>query len=306
MMTFGRQAKLGRFLIKKRDDVIASINNGKSYFKATASSALTAEQAQFHRLAYLGASYSLFESYLLDIAEEFLHCFPEKMKNSDMKLHDALKGSNVLISEMVEKQTGQLGYKSFTNITEVVAGYFNNKPFTDPSLEIVQEFKATRDIYLHNAGRWNAIYAAKAGPRARGEPFRGPLPLDDAYLDAGVDALIAFVKAFHDHGPRQWERFNKTKAFTDMWQKSALDRLVSFNAGWEVVKGEDDLVRPKDAVLDWGWSGSEKYLLDFFLTIYSTDHPRKTSELRQALERWPAETPSGQIILSWLASPFYF
>ena len=305
MFTYGRQASLGKFLINKKDTTIAALKNGQNYYRSTQSLNINDEQLEFHRTAYLGASYSLFESYLLDIFEEILKCFPDRSKNTDIKFHDALKGTGLLISEMADKQAHQLGYKSFVDIVSSVANYFHCD-FNVPSLEIVQEFKATRDIYLHNSGRWNVIYQRKAGPKARKEPLNNqPLPLNNQYIEDGVSALIDFIETFHKQGPKQMERYNRTKAFAEMWKKSALEPLISFDDAWEVEP--NDMIRPKDILYTHGWSGSEKYLVDFFLIIFGgKNHKSVESDVHEALRRWPPETTSGQIVLSWLEYPFTF
>jgi hypothetical protein len=304
-MTFGRQATLGSFLIKKRDEVVRAITTGKQYLAETATLSLSPESQSFHHQAYLGAIYSTFEGYLLDTAEEMLACFPEKLRDSDIKLQDVVKPQSDFISDMVEKQTDSLSYKRFQAITEVVMKYFQPKPFVSAAMPVVQEFKATRDIYVHNSGRWNAIYSAKAGPNARKEPRRGPLPLDHAYLEAGTDAAIAFVNDFHAQGPRQYERFNKTKAFGEMWKASALEKIMTFSDAWS-VEASTDIARPTEKALGWAWSHSEKYLFDFFLAIFSKSHPALNSSIQDAITRWPIDTPSGQVMLSWMRSPFYF
>ncbi|MDA9433522.1 hypothetical protein [Bradyrhizobium sp. CCBAU 51627] len=306
MMTFGRQATLGKFLIKKRDETIKELNKATSYLALTSSWSLTPDHETFHHQAYLGAVYSAFEGYLLDIASEMLECFPDKLKDSDIKLQDYVKNANDFIVTMVEKQTDSLGYKRFEVISETVMKYFQPKPFKSTALPVVQEFKATRDLYVHNGGRWNAIYQSKAGPNARTEPSSGkPLPLDVAYLKAGTDAAITFINDFHAQGPRQYERYTRVKAFEQMWTTSALESVMKFTDAWS-VEAKIDMARPSELALSWAWSHSEKRLFDFFLAIYAPDHPDVKYTIQEAIARWPVETDSGQVMLSWLRSPFYF
>jgi hypothetical protein len=58
--------------------------------------------------------------------------------------------------------------------------------------------------------------------------------------------------------------------------------------------------------MNWAWSHSEKRLFDFFLTIFDPKHPDLKYTIQEAIARWPVETKSGQVMLSWLRSPFYF
>lgn len=307
MLTLGRQAGLGKFLISTRDRVVADLRSAEACLDGMATVSSGAPNIEFLNVASLGASYSYFEAYFLDIAEEMLRCFPEKMKNSDIKLHDALKDSSALIDVMADKQMNQLGYKKFTDVLSVVHSYFNDKTFSSTCYDQVSEFKATRDVYFHNGGYWNSIYQTKAGPNARPEPHpRRPLPLDNTYLKQGLAAMITVVTDFHASGPRQMERFNRAKSFAEMWKMCALNPLVQLNDAWDIdLRG--DMVRPKEKAETWGWSGSENYLYDFFKLIYGGKRSEgRNSELHEALYRWPAASPSGQIIMSWLSSPFYF
>ena len=304
MMTFGRQAQLASFLLDKKQEALKALDVGKKYLTGTSSLTLPKDQTSFHRQAYLTAIYSRFEGYLLDVAGEMLMCFPEKLKNSDMKLHDFIEQPADFLTMTVDKQTDSLGYKRFEVITKTVMQYFSSKPFSSASQPIVQELKATRDIYVHNGGRWNTIYANKAGPNAR-QGVHGMLHLDETYLTAGTDALIAFINDFHNAGPRQYQRYTPEFAFQRMWEATALERIIPFAKAWSVDSAEH-IVRPKEEALEWAWSGSEKYLYDFFLTIYSPDYPAITSKLQKAFDRWPVETPSGLVMQSWFRSPFYF
>ena len=102
-------------------------------------------------------STSAFEGYLLDIASEMLACFPEKLKDNDIKLQDYVKNANDSIVMMVEQQTDSLGFKRFEAISETVMKYFQPKPFKSTALPVVQEFKATRDLFGLSAQASNAV-----------------------------------------------------------------------------------------------------------------------------------------------------
>jgi hypothetical protein len=55
MMTFGRQAQLGAFLVGKRDEAIKALSAGQGYLTDTSSLSLAADRQSFHLQAYLGA-----------------------------------------------------------------------------------------------------------------------------------------------------------------------------------------------------------------------------------------------------------
>lgn len=305
MFTFGKQAGLGKFLVERRDETIKALTTGKQYIANTEAGSLPPEQRAFHYQGYLGAIYSAFEGYLLDVAVEVLECFPQKLKDSDIKLSDYTNNPHDFVSHMVDRQMNALGYKRFEMIAETVMKYFQPKPLRSTALPVVQELKATRDLYVHNKGYWNTTYHGKAGPNARTEPQRGPLPLDLNYLSAGTDAALIFVKDFHDQGPRQYERCNKKLAFQQMWEATYLNTVMPFSRCW-MVESANDMVRPSADGLGWGWSSSEKMLFDFFLSIFNPDHPDIETKIQDVIGRWPIGSREGQVILSWMRSPFYF
>jgi hypothetical protein len=306
MMAFGRQAKLGRFLLAKRDETIKSLSTGKGYLGSVNTLELDPDQAAFHLISYVSGIYSLFEGYLLDLASEMLHCFPDKLRDSEYRLKDLVTAPGDFLVNTVEKQIDTLGYKRFDVIVEKVMALFQSKPFTSPSIAAVQEFKATRDLYVHNRGEWNATYAAKAGSAARRDPGRGkPMPLDQAYVEAATDAMTQLIVDFHAHGPRQYERFTRVRALEEMWGATALAEIMSFSEAW-TVEHKSDIARPTSRATDWAWSHSERPLYDFFLRIYSDRYPGASNDLHYAVERWPVSSSSGQVILSWMRDPFFF
>lgn len=305
MFTFGRQAKLGRFLTSKRDETVQSLTTGKAYLASAAAAGLPADQVTFHHSSYISGVYGVFEGYLLDLVSEMLHCFPDRLKESDYKLKDFVNEPSDFLASVIEKQTDSMGYKRFDVIVSNAMALFHSKPLVSPAIASVQEFKATRDLYVHNRGIWNTTYAGKAGPSRRQRPSQGPLPIDRAYLEAGTDAMITLVKGFHDQGPRQYERFTNLKAFEEMWKASALEGVLSFSDAWTPVPASD-LARPTDAAINRAWSHSEQYLWDFFLRIYNDTRDDAKTPLEQVFVRWPMNTRSAQVVLSWLRDPFQF
>ena len=306
MMTFGRQAKLGGLLIAKRDQALKSLTIGKSYLASIKTLGLNSDQSTFHLSSYVSGIYSLFEGYLLDLASEMLFCFPDKLRDSEYRLKDLVSEPGDFLANTVEKQIDALGYKRFDVIVEKVMALFQSKPFSSPSIVVVQEFKATRDLYVHNRGEWNSTYAAKAGPTARRDPGRGkPLPLDQSYVEAATDAMIQLITDFHAQGPRQYERFTRVRALEGMWGATALSGIMAFSKAW-AVEPALDIARPTSEATEWGWSHSERPLYDFFLRIYSDHYPGASNDLHYAIERWPVSSTSGQVILSWARDPFFF
>lgn len=306
MMTFGRQAKLAGFLIAKRDETVKSLSIGKGYLASVNTLGLNPNQVTFHLSSYVSGVYSLFEGYLLDLASEMLLCFPDKLRDSEYRLKDLVMEPGDFLANTVEKQIDALGYKRFDVIVERVMALFQGKPFSSPSVMVVQEFKATRDLYVHNRGEWNSTYAAKAGSAARRDPGRGkPMPLDQAYVEAATVAMLRLIADFHAQGPRQYERFTRVKALKEMWAATALAEIMPFSDAW-TVDHASDIPRPNSRATGWAWSHSERALYDFFLRIYSDRYPGASNDLHYAIERWPVSSRSGQVILSWARDPFFF
>jgi hypothetical protein len=117
---------------------------------------------------------------------------PEKLRNSDIKLKDVSIGTSALLQEAVEKQIDQLFYQRFDSTVEALSAFFTNTAIAHSSKDDVTELKATRDIYVHNAGIINGAYHRKAGPKARQADFHTKkLALDDSYLVNATESTIS-------------------------------------------------------------------------------------------------------------------
>jgi len=306
-MAFGRQAKLGAYVKKEHREALANIKTSLRYYKVVlASGALDQRLLDFHNAIYLTGLMSIVESFVTNLATEILLSFPDKLRNSDIKLKDAFQGASIysLIDRSVERQVTTQVYAGFTEMTAEIAKLFERRPFADLSIEEVAELKATRDVYVHNQGRVNERYLAKAGSKARKERIGDRLPLTREYLLGGARSIEQFLHAFYKHGPKKFERYGKARAFKAMWNETALSTVLPFEDAWRVVN--DDLVRPKELATGWAWSHSEKPLYDFFLAVYSVGNPHRQADVIEALARWPAQTKEGQVIISWMDDPFFF
>ena len=165
--------------------------------------------------------------------------------------------------------------------------------------------KATRDVYTHSNGTSNKTYQRKASSFAREELGR-KLPLHDDYLLNARDKIEELINSYHSNGPSKFLSYNRVRAFEEMWTVTCLGKLVPFNDAWEIT--DNDMVRPKE--ISWAWSGGEQALYDFFRQIYNSFHTSKHGPdhnfLAYASRIWPADTPEGQVLRSWIDAQFHF
>lgn len=287
---------------------IKNIEDGEYYLEYIKSNLeLSSVQKNIQHTFYLFGMVSYLESFFADVLNANLISFPNKIEDKGLKLETVGKYGSALgiIKYAAEKYSNELNYKPFKELIAILSDAYSIKSALNEDLiECVNEVKCTRDIYSHNGGIINEIYERKAGMKAR-RPDNKKLPLTDIYIKESTTKIRELIISFYESAS-SFKRYDKVYAFEEMWKYTKLNRVLEFNTIWEIAddslsKGER-LVRPKEFGKSWAWSSSEQVLYDFFEHIYSS----AKIDFIYLIKRWPAETAEGQVILSWLDSPFYF
>lgn len=305
LMTVGRRATLSELLNTKKDEALNKLATAKNYDSSMRKSGLQKLEVGFHDEILLMGVCSIAEIFLTDITSEFLVCFPGGLESKQFSLESlASRGSaSSLLREVAEIEINSISYKPFPEMLQRLQNIFNFKqPLNEKLVGEFNEIKCTRDVYVHGNGKANRLYIRKAGNMARAK-LNDDLPLGESYISAAIDKSEELINKFFSAGPANYLKFGKVRAFREMWEASFLNMVMPFDCAW---KGGGSIVRPTQKAIGWGWSSSEKALFDFFLGIFNFSHKELTSGLVETLGRFPPSTPEGQIIISWLDSPFYF
>jgi hypothetical protein len=306
LLTVARRAGLGKFLTKSMYEAISKLSAAKAYDTAVRQANLGNAEMQFHDSILLMGICSILESFLTDVSVEFLICFPGRLESKQFQLDSLVKRGSVsgLLREAAEKEINNVSYRVFPEMFDYMHSLFSPKIQIDKRLvEEANEMKCTRDVYVHGNGKCNAVYLRKVGTLARAK-IDDILPLGKDYLNSVIDKATSLITEFFNSGPSQFLTYGKTRAFREMWDATHLKSVMEFDAAW-TVEG-DDMVRPKEKAFQWAWSHSEKALLDFFLGVFSTTHPERSTDTIVALKKFPPATEEGQVILSWMDAPFWF
>jgi hypothetical protein len=305
LLTVARRANLGAHVVKDKTFACERLACARTYVDSVATGIqLVPQQLQFHYSTCLVGIVSIAEAYMQDATQEFIVCHPGHIANKALDLNQLVANGSVLytICDAAERTVRDLAYQAFPKLAKACIRMFNTKAELDERLlDRVNEIKCTRDLIVHNSGRVNAIYLHKTGSSARAG-LGETIPLTYDYVRGASTALEQFVEEFFRLGPARYADRGKTRAFREMWEATSLQNLVSFDSAW-IVEGEN-MVRPKK--VDWAWSSSEKALYDFFLGIYSSNNPERTTDVIEALRLWPPPYRESRVITSWLESPFSF
>jgi hypothetical protein len=307
LLTVARKAKLGQVTKKNFVQTKEKLQLSKEYnVKVFNHIKNDKKQLYFHFSVFLTGIVSILEAYITDTFLEYLLCYPGFLDEKNIKLDDIAKSGSIgqVIKTLAEKTITNFSYKSFSEYHEKFAKCIDLEgTLPKKLLNEISEIKATRDIYVHANGRCNDIYLKKSGTLSRAS-IGEELPLSIVYIEKAIKKIDRYVSDVYNLIPARIKNCGSLNAFKDMWDLSHMSSVLSFDDAWETVS--DSMIRPKSEALEWGWSSSEKAAFDFFLGIYSPQHPRRETDLMYALYRWPPDTSVGKVIISWMDSPFWF
>lgn len=308
LVNVARRAKLGYTTKKGYDQAIQKLNIAKKYNKKI-STILSKDDHyfEFHSANYLIGLLSIMEAYISDALFEFLVCYPGHANDKNISFDTIAKTGSIaeLAKSGAQKKINELSYKKFSEYHEGFSSILGLKRGIDINLlNIIAEIKATRDIFVHANGVCNEIYLQKSGSLARATIGKR-LTIDSNYIKSAEKNIELYLSSIYAEIPESIKTFGRAKAFEEMWRSSELSKIRDFEKVWE-VDIKTDMVRPKEEAFEYAWSGSEQAAFDFFLGIYSQDHPERKTDLMYAVTRWPPSSGVGRVIVSWMESPFWF
>jgi len=147
--------------------------------------------------AFLVASISSFESFLLKVLRVIVSEYPGKLSVSVQGVSACKTAPVAIVFDAPSLDEAQEAI-----IAEHLSGVFYAQPKAyleysrkvigiekdDPAFEHYLEMKATRDLLVHNGGIVNGVYLTKAGSNARGKAGE-KLLVDSAYFEHCIAAL---------------------------------------------------------------------------------------------------------------------
>lgn len=308
LISVARRAKLGYKTRKGYEQAIDKLRVAKEYNNKV-SIFLRGDKghSKFHNANYLIGLLSIMEAYMSDMLLEYIVCYPGHSNEKTIRFDSISKAGSIaeIAKNAAEKRVNELTYKKFIEYHEEFSSIIGLENHIESELlGKIAEIKATRDIFVHANGRCNEIYIQKSGARARAH-IGEELPLLDEYISISEKAIEEYISGLYNEIPERIKTFGRANAFKEMWDCCELSRVKNFDEAWD-LELDSDMVKPKDSVFDYGWSGSEQAAFDFFLGVYSMDHPKRRTDLMAAMNRWPPNTGVGKVMISWMESPFWF
>lgn len=128
---------------------------------------------------------SLTETFLTDLVRMWLTEYPAHLKGQvDVQTIVAAKDKAAILRPLIDQHVLSMGYKRPSEWFRHLNGIVILGLPSDAEIEQFAEFKASRDVFVHNRGIATEIYLEKAGRRARAA-LGQPLELPDTYLHDG-------------------------------------------------------------------------------------------------------------------------
>lgn len=304
LLTIAKRGSLGNALSKIHASTILRLKNAESLFQKIENSPDFTEPEKEHNRAFTIVSVvSFFENYLNIVLFNVIVAFPEKFGKRQFEMQE-LKEVGTL-SALFEKKANQAilewAYGRFDRYIERFSKVLDIDSLIDETkVQIVNEIKVTRDVFVHNDGKSNIIYLQKAGDRARVHSENEKLPLDSLYVSNAIEIFIDFLNDLFDRIPSQYKNLSHRRVFKTMWEHTCLNDRVKFENAWEIIDEENFIIR--DLETDYGFSHSEVEIYKMFKDIYQG---RNSANFGYLFRRWGPSTKEHQIALSWLNYPFW-
>ena len=147
----------------------------------------------------LVAAVALTENYFADMLRLVFRGYPKKLAGEDktVDLNLVLDAASIdeVLSAVIERQIHSVFYErpeKYFKFVESVLSVTIDRTLR----ESYAEYKATRDVLVHNEGVINITYLRKAGAHARGRE-RDVIALDDAYFDVAIATMKKLIQSVY-------------------------------------------------------------------------------------------------------------
>jgi hypothetical protein len=241
------------------------------------------------------------EDFFTQVIRFILLSYPSKIQLDKVEVKNIVGLGSVREQNeyLVDRYINQIFYESpkeyRKKIEEIISA---TKDILEPYWEDYIEMKATRDIGMHSAWKVNHVYISKSGNKARSKKIGESLFISQDYFELSINTCELMVNAVEEHLRTKFSKNNKSNAFKEMWEKSSLNKVVSFEQAWNIES--DSMIRPKSG-FSWAWSHSEQILFDFFMSIYTGKDMPSIKLMKNHLYEKDIF-----ILNQWLEEPFEF
>lgn len=213
-------------------------------------------------LAVLGLSY--LETGLADCLRYYLRHFPQKLKADELKftkdvfMHEQFE----LLEHAIDNFLQAAAYKSFEDYIGVATDLLSiEKTIAAPTLDLVREFRARRNLLLHARLEVNDRYLASAGSQAK-PPRRGSrLDMKPNYVVQALGAVTDLLAAMRVALEAKYQTYTKIRAARELWAYLFQSPVMKFEDFWHFDETADDIFAFKKVKHERALSGTEQLML---------------------------------------------
>lgn len=147
----------------------------------------------------LVSAVTVVEDYLIQMLNIILKWYPEKLSIGERRIDVTMvveaESLDEVLQKIIEKQINSAFYTSPSKYFEYIERTLAVKLPRNVKASYV-EYKASRDVLIHNSGIANSIYIRKAGKLARAKAGE-KIPMDESYFNNFIRGMKSLVTAVY-------------------------------------------------------------------------------------------------------------
>jgi hypothetical protein len=212
-----------------------------------------------------------YEVAIGDALRYYLRHFPYKLKDGEIKFSkDVFIGEQFeLLERTIDKFITAAAYKNFRDFQMSFTETTSIRPdWNEQDLSKVQEFRARRNLLLHNGLVVNDAYQESCGL----DPFpkKGDtLKIDSKYIEGSFSALLRVLTQIEASLEKKYRRYTKLKAVKELWRYMFKSPVMPFEDFW-VAQEDDDLVMySRTSPHEDALSGAERRMLGLWRSHFN-------------------------------------
>lgn len=213
-------------------------------------------------LAVLGLSY--LETGLADCQRYYLRHFPQKLKADELKFTKDvfIQEQFDLLEHAIDNFLQNVAYKSFEDYIGIATDLLSiPKATAEPTLCLVREFRARRNLLLHAGLVVNDRYLSSAGPLAK-RPRRGDrLDMKRDYVVNSLSAVTDLLASTRAALEAKYQTYTKIRAAQELWAYLFQSPVMKFEDFWHFDEAKDDIFAFRKVKHERGLSGTEQLML---------------------------------------------
>lgn len=214
-------------------------------------------------------SVSTFENALLDCIRIFYYGFPQKLDKKHSISKECILNDQVL-QEVIDATILNISYKNISEIFDNIETIFGLEDlnYSEDTIDIIKEFKASRNLLIHNNLEVNNIYRNTAGKNGR-TPTNDKLEIDDNYLSSCIRIQRNVLNNIKLKLENKYSEYTRVRALKKLWELTFENSIIAnFDEMWQVSECSDIIEQfiGHDSTIN-SLSSGERTLLNVWFSI---------------------------------------